>query len=61
MAWRYAFGFLSRLGGVFFLVEWAVVSQENKKGKEVTDGLNVSNNSVENIISQGRFEYLAYT
>ena len=28
--------------------------------REMTHGLNVSNNSAENIISQGRFECLAY-
>ena len=29
--------------------------------REMTDGLNVSNNSAENIISQGRFACFAYT
>ena len=28
--------------------------------RQITDGLNVSNNSAENIVSQGRFECFAY-
>ena len=59
MAWRYAFGFL-------FGYDMKDGKQKKLKGRLVkregmTDGLKVSNNSAENMVSQGRFECFAYS
>ena len=64
MGWTYALGILFGLRrNIYFrnLKDDSSSYIVEGREREMTDGLNVSNNSVENIISQGRFECFAYT